>query len=42
MNTPQSAILPDHCLAAIYIEADAREGSEAALRQASVKALAAL
>ena len=42
MNTPQSAILPDHCLAAIYIEADVREGSEAALRQASVKALAAL
>ena len=39
MSTPQSAIIPDHCRAAIYIEADVNAGNESALRLSCHKAL---
>ena len=42
MTTPQSAIVPDHCKAGIFIEADALPGREADIKQACLKSLDAL
>ncbi|KLT72428.1 peroxidase [Neisseria arctica] len=42
MSTPQSAILPDHCKAGIFIEADVVPTQEAHLKKAAPEALDAL
>lgn len=39
MSTPQSAILPDHCKAGIFIEADLVPTQETSIKQAAAKAL---
>ncbi|MDO5640702.1 MAG: Dyp-type peroxidase [Neisseria sp.] len=42
MTTPQSAIVPDHCKAGIFIEADILPGREADIKTACVSSLEAL
>ncbi|UOO82894.1 Dyp-type peroxidase [Uruburuella testudinis] len=42
MTTPQSAIVPDHCKAGIFIEADVLPGCENAIKQACLTGLDAL
>lgn len=42
MNQPQSAIIPDHCQAAIYIEANVVGGQTEAVKQACLQSLTLL